>query len=32
LIEERVFSNIGEALKRIRPDLPSYVIPSEDSV
>jgi len=31
LIEERVFSNIGEALKRIRPDLPSYVIPTEDS-
>ena len=31
LIEERVFSNIGEALKRIRLDLPSYVIPSEDS-
>ena len=31
LIEERVFSNIGEALKRIRVDLPSYVIPSEDS-
>jgi len=26
-----VFSNIGEALKRIRLDLPSYVIPSEDS-
>jgi hypothetical protein len=32
LIEERVFSNIGEALKRIRPDLPRYVIRSEDSV
>jgi len=31
LIEERVFSNIGEALKRIRLDLSSYVIPSEDS-
>jgi hypothetical protein len=31
LIEERVFSNIGEALKRIRADLPSYVIPTEDS-
>jgi hypothetical protein len=31
LIEERVFSNVGEALKRIRPDLPSYVIPTEDS-
>jgi hypothetical protein len=25
LIEERVFSNIGEALKRIRPDLPGYL-------
>jgi len=32
LIEERVFSNIGEALKSIRPDLPRYVIPSDDSV
>jgi len=32
LIEERVFSNIGEALTRIRPELPRYVIPSEDSV
>jgi hypothetical protein len=32
LVEERVFSNIGEALKRIRPDLPRYVIPSEDSL
>ncbi len=31
LIEERVFGNIGEALKRIRPELPSYVIPTEDS-
>ena len=27
LIEERMFSNIGEALKRIRPDLPSYLNP-----
>jgi len=27
LIEERVFSNVGEALKRIRPDLPSYLNP-----
>ena len=27
LIEERVFSNLGEALKRIRPDLPSYLNP-----
>jgi hypothetical protein len=25
LVEERVFSNIGEALKRIRPDLPRYL-------
>jgi len=31
LIEERVFSNVGEALKRIRPDLPSYLNPPEDS-
>jgi hypothetical protein len=29
LIEERVFSNVGEALKRIRPDLPSYLNPPE---
>jgi hypothetical protein len=27
LIEERVFSNVGEALKRIRADLPSYLNP-----
>jgi hypothetical protein len=27
LIEERVFSNVGEALKRIRPDLTSYLDP-----
>src|SRR5215813_6113324 len=27
LVEERVFSNIGEALKRIRPDLPRYLNP-----
>ena len=27
LVEERVFSNIGEALKRIRPDLPRYLRP-----
>jgi len=27
LIEERVFANVGEALKRIRPDLPSYLEP-----
>jgi hypothetical protein len=25
LVEERVYSNIGEALKRIRPELPRYV-------
>jgi hypothetical protein len=31
LIEERVFPNVGEALKRIRPDLPSYLNPPEDS-
>ncbi|MBF8254132.1 MAG: hypothetical protein HW419_3366 [Deltaproteobacteria bacterium] len=30
LIEERVFSNVGEALKRIRPDLPGYLNPPED--
>ncbi|MSP39318.1 MAG: hypothetical protein EXR70_12580 [Deltaproteobacteria bacterium] len=30
LIEERVFSNIGEALKRIRQDLPSYLSPPVD--
>jgi hypothetical protein len=28
LVEERVFSNVGEALKRIRPDLPRYLNPS----
>jgi hypothetical protein len=27
LVEERVFSNIGEALRRIRPDLPLYLNP-----
>ena len=27
LIEERVFYNVGEALNRIRPDLPSYLNP-----
>lgn len=27
LIEERVFSNVGEALKRIRPDLTNYLAP-----
>jgi hypothetical protein len=25
LVEERVFSNVGEALNRIRPDLPAYL-------
>jgi hypothetical protein len=29
LIEERVFSNLGEALKRIRPDLVRYLNPPE---
>jgi len=28
LVEERVFSNVGEALKRIRPDLADFLIPS----
>jgi hypothetical protein len=27
LVEERVFSNVGEALKRIRADLPGYLKP-----
>ena len=27
LVEERIFSNIGEALKRIRYDLPRYLRP-----
>jgi hypothetical protein len=31
LVEERVFSNVGEALKRIRFDLPSYLSPPEES-
>ncbi|MET0502662.1 MAG: hypothetical protein ABW172_14165 [Candidatus Binatia bacterium] len=30
LVEERVFSNIGEALKRIRPNLPRYLNPLKD--
>jgi hypothetical protein len=30
LVEERVFANVGEALKWIRPDLPSYLNPPED--
>ena len=29
LVEERVFSNIGEALRRIRPELPRYLNPAE---
>ena len=28
LVEERVFSNVGEALKRIRPDLADFLKPS----
>jgi len=28
LVEERVFSNVGEALKRIRPTLPGYLNPT----
>src|SRR5215510_4277593 len=31
LIEERVFGNVGEALKRIRPDLPGYLNPPRES-
>jgi len=31
LIEERVFSNVGEALKRIRQDLPSYLNSPKDT-
>jgi hypothetical protein len=27
LVEERVYSNVGEALKRIRPELPRYLNP-----
>ncbi|MEX0802101.1 MAG: hypothetical protein WD688_02095 [Candidatus Binatia bacterium] len=30
LVQERVFSNVGEALKRIRPDLPRYLEKAED--
>jgi len=30
LVQERVFSNVGEALKRIRPDLPKYLEEAED--
>jgi hypothetical protein len=29
LVEERVFSNVGEALRRIKPDLESYLKPPE---
>lgn len=29
LVEERVYSNVGEALKRIRPELPRYLTPSD---
>ena len=29
LVRERVFSNVGEALKRIRPELPNYLKKSE---
>jgi hypothetical protein len=29
LVEERVYSNIGEALKRIRPDLANFLKPAE---
>ena len=25
LVEERLFSNVGEALRRIKPDLPGYL-------
>ena len=31
LIEERVYSNVGEALKRIRPELPRYLAPTRQS-
>jgi hypothetical protein len=31
LVEERVFANVGEALKRIRLDLPSYLSPPEET-
>ena len=31
LVEERVYSNVGEALKRIRPELPRYLNPPEHS-
>jgi hypothetical protein len=31
LVEERVYSNVGEALKRIRPELPRYLAPSDEA-
>ena len=31
LVEERVYSNVGEALKRIRPELPRYLTPPKES-
>jgi hypothetical protein len=31
LIEERVFSNVGEALNKIRPSLPRYLNPPKFS-
>ncbi|MGH7796223.1 MAG: hypothetical protein ACREQ2_15235 [Candidatus Binatia bacterium] len=31
LVEERVYSNVGEALKRIRPELPRYLLSSQES-
>ena len=31
LVEERVFANVGEALKRVRSELPRYVLPSKDA-
>lgn len=31
LVEERVFSNLGEALKRIRPNLPRYLNPRQET-
>jgi hypothetical protein len=30
LVQERIFSNVGEALKRIRPELRRYLTPRED--
>jgi hypothetical protein len=31
LVEERVYSNVGEALKRIRPELPRYLLAPKQS-